>query len=202
MDALAGTLAAAVGMFAGTNIDDLLVLAVLFLSGRATGAPRPWQIWAGQSIGFAVLVALSLLAALGLAVVPDAWVGLLGLVPFTLGAYGLLRAIRTHGTAAVRVSAVPAGGLWSVAMLTIGNGADNLAVYPPVFRTVGAGSVALTIVVFGAGVAVWCLAGSWLGSHKKVIALIERYGHWIVPSVFMAIGVIIFVTSGMLGAVL
>jgi cadmium resistance protein CadD (predicted permease) len=41
------TVAAAVGVFVGTDIDDIIVLTVLFLSARATGKPRPWQIWAG-----------------------------------------------------------------------------------------------------------------------------------------------------------
>lgn len=197
MNGIAATLATAVGLFAGTNLDDIVVLAVLFVSSRAGGVPQPWQIWAGQSAGFAVLLVVSVIAALGLTVVPDAWVGLLGLIPVTLGARGLLRAVRAHG-AGEQVSAAPASGLWSVAVLTIGNSADNLAVYPPVFRTVGPGSAALTIVVFAAGVAVWCLAGSWLGSHKRFVELIERYGNWVVPAVFMTIGVIIIVASGIL----
>jgi cadmium resistance protein CadD (predicted permease) len=46
-----GTVGAAVVLFAGTNVDDLVVLTVLFLAGRATGRPRPWQIWAGQYAG-------------------------------------------------------------------------------------------------------------------------------------------------------
>ncbi len=68
------------------------MLTVLFLSSRATGRPRRWQIWAGQSLGIATLVAVSVVAALGLTIVPDQWVGLLGLVPFGLGVRGLLRA--------------------------------------------------------------------------------------------------------------
>lgn len=36
----------------------------------------------------------------------------------------------------------------------------------PVFRTIGADPSAITIVVFAAGVAAYCLIGSWLGSHK------------------------------------
>jgi cadmium resistance protein CadD (predicted permease) len=55
--------------------------------------------------------------------------------------------------------------------------------------------------VFAAGVAVWCLAASWLGSHRTVIAVVERHGHWIVPLVFMAIGVVIIVESGVLAEI-
>ena len=63
------TIAAAVGVFAGTDVDDLVVLTVLFL---AAGTDRRWRlgaghIWAGQYLGIGVLVLVSVLAALGLA---------------------------------------------------------------------------------------------------------------------------------------
>lgn len=39
-----GTIGRAIGMFAGTNIDDIILLTVLFLSARATGklSIPPW----------------------------------------------------------------------------------------------------------------------------------------------------------------
>lgn len=197
MDGIAGTIATAAGLFAGTNIDDIIVLAVLFLSGRATGTPKPWQVWAGQAAGFTVLVAVSVLAALGLTIIPGMWVGLLGLIPLALGVRGLITAARAHHYGE-QVSAAAVTGLVPVMTLTIINGADNLAVYPAVFRTIGTGASLATIVVFAAGVALWCLIGSWLASHKKVIEIIERWGHWIVPTAFVAIGVIILLGSGVL----
>jgi cadmium resistance protein CadD (predicted permease) len=50
------TAVTAAGVFAGTNVDDLLVLTVLFLSAHTTGRPRPWHVWVGQYAGIAVLV--------------------------------------------------------------------------------------------------------------------------------------------------
>ncbi|GIG56037.1 hypothetical protein Lfu02_04090 [Longispora fulva] len=190
-----GTVGAAIGMFAGTNTDDLIVLTVLFLSARAAGRPKVWQIWVGQYTGVGVLVAASVVAALGLTIVPDGWVGLLGLVPLGLGVRGVITAIRA------RAEAEPASiarGLAAVVGVTVANGADNISVYTPVFRTIGAASTGATIAVFAVGVAAWCLAGSWLGSHKKVIAVVERYGHWIVPVVFIGIGSVIVAESGVL----
>ncbi|MFA1548222.1 cadmium resistance transporter [Actinomadura chokoriensis] len=197
MSGFGGTIATAVGMFVGTNIDDIIVLTVLFLSSRAAGSPRPWQIWGGQYAGIAVLVFVSVVAALGLTFVPDDWVGLLGLLPFALGVKGLVAAVRAHRDGE-DASPVVASGLFSVAGVTIANGADNISVYTPVFRTIGAGPTILTIVVFTADVALWCLAGSWLGSHKKVIEIVERYGQWLVPAVFVAIGALIVAESGVL----
>lgn len=65
------TVGTAVAVFAGTNIDDILVLTVLFLASVSDGQLRPWQIVAGQYLGFLTLVTISALAALGLVIVPD-----------------------------------------------------------------------------------------------------------------------------------
>ncbi|GAA3755860.1 CadD family cadmium resistance transporter [Plantactinospora mayteni] len=198
MGDLVGTLVAAIGVFAGTNVDDIIVLTVLFLSARAAGKPRPWQIWAGQYAGIGVLVVISAVTALGLTIVPDQWVGLLGLVPFALGVKGLVAAIRARGDAEPPAPAV-ATGLFSVLGVTVANGADNISVYTPLFRTIGVTDSLVTVAVFAVGVAAWCLAGSWLGSHKKVIEVVQRFGHWIVPVVFMSIGAVIVAESGVLG---
>jgi cadmium resistance protein CadD (predicted permease) len=195
---LAGTVVTAAGVFAGTNVDDLIVLTVLFLSARAAARPRPWHIWAGQYAGIGVLVAVSAVAALGLSIVPDRWVGLFGLVPFALGVKGLVAAIRARGDDDPPAPAVATGAV-SVAGITIANGADNISAYTPLFRTIGPGASLLTVAVFAVGVALWCLAGSWLGSHRTVIAVVRRFGHWIVPGVFMLIGAAIVIESGVLG---
>jgi cadmium resistance protein CadD (predicted permease) len=46
-----------------------------------------------------------------------------------------------------------------------GAGADNIAVYTPVFRTMDASGAIVLVAVFAVLVAVWCMAASWLGSH-------------------------------------
>ncbi|HCT75325.1 MAG TPA: cadmium transporter [Micromonosporaceae bacterium] len=194
---MAATIAVAVGVFAGTNVDDLIILTVLFLSSRASGSPKGWQIWAGQYTGIAVLIAASAIAAMGLSVVPDRWVGLLGLVPFGLGAWAMAKTIRAHGADDLPSPAV-ARSMAAVAGITVANGADNISVYTPLMRTVGLADSLVTIAVFAILVAVWVSAGSWLGSHRKVVAIINRYGHWIVPAVFMLIGAVILIESGVL----
>jgi cadmium resistance protein CadD (predicted permease) len=209
MDHPLTTVGTAVALFAGTNVDDLLVLTVLFLAARTAGRPAAWQVWLGQYLGIAVLVAVSAVAALGLLVVPDRWVGLLGLVPLALGLRGLLAAARggagpggddpggdpggagSGGDGSGDGPAVPARGALAVAGVTVANGADNLAVYTPVFRTFGPGTAALTVAVFAVLVAVWCLAGSWTGSHPRVVAAVRRGGRWLVPGVFTAVGAVI-----------
>ncbi len=185
---------AAAGVFAGTNVDDLIVLTVLFLSARASGRPRPWQVWVGQYAGIAALVAVSAAAALGLTIVPDRWVGLLGLVPIALGVRGLVYAIRSGSSEEADPPVVATGPL-SVAAVTVANGADNISVYTPMLRTIGLTASLVTVAVFAVLVAVWCAAGSWLGSHQRVVVFVRRYGHWLVPAVFILIGTLILAES-------
>ena len=187
MASLPAEIVTAVALFAGTNVDDVVVLSLLSASSRASGKPRRWEIWAGQYAGFAVLVGLSLAAGRGLALVPEHWLWLLALIPFAVGIVSLAAAIR-----AVRRGEPPrppsAGGLPGVAALTIVNGADNLAAYTPFFAATGWAQAAITLAVFAVGVAVWCVAGALLTRHARVTATISRYSHWILPAAFILIG--------------
>ncbi|WP_326646352.1 cadmium resistance transporter [Streptosporangium sp. NBC_01755] len=83
----------------------------------------------------------------------------------------------------------------AAAVFAVASGADNIFVYTPLFRTIGPASSAVTVAVFALLVAVWCVAASWLGSHRKIIDLVERSGRWLVPVVFMVIGVAIVAES-------
>ena len=177
-----------------TNVDDLVVLIVLFATTRRDGLRR-WEVVVGQYAGIATLVAVSALAALGLLVVPDRWIGLLGLVPITLGVRGLVRARRA--SAGERPVAAVSGWL-GVAGVTVANGADNLGVYTPLFRQAGPGASAVYAAVFAVLVAVWCAAGVFLAGRRPVVAVLDRAGDWLVPVVFVVIGVAILVTSGLL----
>jgi cadmium resistance protein CadD (predicted permease) len=191
--------ASAVGLFTGTNIDDMVVLAVLNASSRAGGRPERWQIWTGQYAGTAILVALSLAAGRGLRLIPEHWIWLLGLLPLTLGVRKLIVAVRARrsGDQAPRVAA---GGVGGVIGLTVANGGDNLAAYTPVFATLDVSGAAVTIAVFAVCVALWCLAGSWLVSHRRVTAAVESWGHWIIPVVYLLIGLDIFWSAGALSS--
>src|ERR1700722_1832994 len=157
-------LASAVGVFAGTNIDDLVVLTALFGS---RGLERR-RIVAGQYLGMAALVGVSAAIAGGLVVVPDRWVGLFGIVPLGLGVRGLRRG-REHGASLVTSATGVAG-------ITIANGADNVSVYSPLFREAGRGSV-VYVAVFAVLVVVWLATAAFLASRGPVVAALDRFGH-------------------------
>ncbi|WP_410816040.1 cadmium resistance transporter [Micromonospora sp. 050-3] len=189
---LLSTAGAAAVVFAATDIDDIVILTLFFVAARTTGQPRTWEIVAGQYLGIGALALASAVIAGGLLVVPDPWTGLLGLLPIALG----VRALRSSGDD--EAPAVVAGAL-GVAGVTIANGADNVAVYVPVFRALGVADSAVFLLVFVLLIALWCVAGAWLGGHRRVVRLVERAGAWLVPTIFIAIGLVILVSSGVLG---
>jgi cadmium resistance protein CadD (predicted permease) len=190
----------AFAMFAATNIDDAVVLVVLNVASQAGGVPKRWQIWAGQYLGFSVIVLVAFLAALGLRVVPVEWVGLMGLIPLLLGIRGLLNLIRTRRDSD-QVPPVMATGLFSVVAITVSNGGDNIALYTPVFRIIGVADAALTLAVFAVCTALWCLAGQLAVSHQRVVEVLQRSSRWLVPVVFVVLGFYIIGRSGLMGSV-
>lgn len=193
-----GTIAAAVGLFAATNIDDVVVLTVLFLASTR-GTLAGWKVVVGQYAGFIALVAISVLAAAGLTIVPDKWVGLLGLIPLGIGLVGLVRALRRRGDDDDDDdSVVRAGGVLGVAGITIANGADNISLYTPVFRTTPIPDTVVTIAVFLVLVAVWCLVARFVGTNKTVTEALEKIEHWLVPAVFTGLGLYILIESGVI----
>jgi cadmium resistance transporter len=85
-------------MFAVTNIDDIVVLAVFF--GRAVderaGATR---VIVGQYLGFVGILTVSVLGALGANLLPEAAIPYLGVLPLLLGLRAAWQVWRSRGEA-------------------------------------------------------------------------------------------------------
>ena len=118
--------------FAATNIDDIFILMLFF--SQTGEAFRNWHIVLGQYLGFAALVALSVLGSLGVLIVPEEWVGLLGLVPIFLGIRALMQ-LREDSEEDRKP--IESSGMGAVATVTYANGGDNIGVYVALFASVG-----------------------------------------------------------------
>lgn len=176
----------AAGMFAVTNIDDLLVLSVFF--GRAAGNRSTVVI--GQYLGFGAILAVSVLGALGAGLLPAHVIPYLGLLPLLLGLRAAWHLVRSRGA-----DDGPPGdrglGLLQVAAVTFANGGDNIGVYVPVFAVAGVGGMTGYVVVFLVGVAALCAVGWFLASRPLVARALSRWGHVILPVVLIGIGLAI-----------
>ncbi|MEV2269671.1 cadmium resistance transporter [Nonomuraea africana] len=189
-----GLVGPAAGLFAVTNVDDLVILALFF--ARAAGRPGSgaWIV-AGQYLGFVAILAVAVAAAFGATLLPPAILPFLGLLPLALGLRAAWRAWRERGEAA-RAEVTSATGPLAVAAVTFANGGDNIGVYVPVFATAGAGAMFVYVLVFLALVAVWCAAGRFLATRPLVATTLARWGHVVLPVVLIGLGLLILTEAG------
>ena len=183
-----GTIGQATGLFAITNIDDLLVLALFFARGEAR------RIVIGQYLGFAAILAVAVAAAFGATLLPESAIRYLGLLPLALGIRAAAQAWRHRGDPEDETQS-RAGGptILEVAAVTLANGGDNIGVYVPVFTNVGASGTIVYCVVFVVLVGVWCTAGRFVATRPVIARPLSRWGHILLPVVLTGLGVLILV---------
>jgi len=190
-------------VFASTNIDDIFLLAAFFADPRL----RHRSIIVGQYLGISVLVLTSVVAALMALVVPEGWVALLGVAPLLLG-FRKLMALRAETLGGEgrsderRIQDQEHNGqrrlnseVLAVAGVIIANGADNVAVYVPLFAT-ALEALATYALTFAVMTGVWCALGHLLVNNKVLGGAIRRYGHIVLPVVLIVLG--FYILSGAL----
>ena len=193
------TIISAIGVYISTSIDYLIVLIILF--AQLSQNKQKWHIYAGQYLGTGLLVGVSLVAAYVVNFVPEAWmVGLLGLIPIYLG---IRFAIVGEGEEEEeeeiieRLEQSKANQLfWTVTLLTIASGGDNLGIYTPYFASLDWAQTLVALLVFAIGVIIFCKLSQMLSSIPLISETIEKYTRIIVPLVFIPLGLYIMYESG------
>ena len=193
------TIISAIGVYISTSIDYLIVLIILF--AQLSQNKQKWHIYAGQYLGTGLLVGVSLVAAYVVNFVPEAWmVGLLGLIPIYLG---IRFAIVGEGEeeeeeeTIERLEQSKANQLfWTVTLLTIASGGDNLGIYIPYFASLDWAQTLVALLVFAIGVIIFCKLSQMLSSIPLISETIEKYTRIIVPLVFIPLGLYIMYESG------
>ena len=179
MNRYLAVLTASITTFAATNIDDAFLLTLFF--ARRIPARR---IVAGQYVGFAAIVGLSLIGVWGALALPHRWIHFLGVLPLAIGVKRLLQARRSD----TKERDIGTESVASIALLTLSNGADNISVYVPFF-VIGRAQLWLILTAYAALVAFRCFVGRWLGNHSLILRSVDRWGHWAVPLVFVGLGI-------------
>ncbi|MDK2407624.1 cadmium resistance transporter [Aphanizomenon sp. PH219] len=191
--------------FTATNLDDLVILTLLFSQVNSTFRRR--HIVIGQYLGFCTLIVASMVGFLGGLILPSHWVGLLGLVPITIGINRLLNPESdsssetesefelTHASAFASFVSPQA---YSVAAITIANGSDNVGIYMPLFAHTSFSSLLVIIAVFLLLVGVWCYVTYKLTCQSAIADLLTHHGNHLVPFVLIGLGVFIIIDSASL----
>jgi cadmium resistance transport/sequestration family protein len=159
---------------------------------------RRRHIVIGQYLGFTALVLVSLSGFFGGRLFPQTWIGMLGIVPIALGVsqwlnrkdeslqeLSTLQPPQTDSSFTQFLSPQTYG----VASVTIANGGDNLGIYVPMFASCTWSSLAIVLSVFFSLVGVWCYAAYRLANLPALAQTLTRYGGYLVPFVFIALGI-------------
>ncbi|BAZ21262.1 cadmium resistance transporter [Kalymmatonema gypsitolerans NIES-4073] len=201
MSTLITAIPAGVAAFVATNIDDIVILTLLF--AQVNTSLRSRHIVAGQYLGFTVLVAISLLGFFGNFMLPSVWMDVSGFIPIAIGLNRLVNLEEDNSdeqpamlsSVSFPIRSLLSPQTYSVAAITIANGGDNIGIYMPLFANTQLTSLLVILSVFFVLVGVWCYA-AYLLTHQKAIALIiDRYGNSLVPFLLIGLGVYIALDS-------
>lgn len=184
-----------ISAFVATNIDDIFVLMLFF----STLNFRKGQVVIGQYFGIGLLVLISTLGSLLALVVPQYIIGLLGLVPISIGIIRLVQLRKKNNSISEKTSQI---SRWShlpiltVAAVTFSNGGDNIGIYTPLFAKYSlADEVIFISLIFMIMTGFWCVAAYYLVRHPLIASRIKKTGHIIFPCVLIGLGIYILVSS-------
>jgi cadmium resistance transport/sequestration family protein len=205
MSGLISAITTGVTAFSATNIDDFVILLLFFAQVNATFRRR--HIVVGQYLGFTALVIASLPGFFGGLIVPRHWIGLLGLVPIAIGLSRLLNREEdsseeveeeTRQSDDSPIASFLSPQTYSVAVVTVANGGDNIGIYVPLFASSTLESILVILGVFFLFLGVWCYAAYKLTHQPAIAHVLARYGNALVPFVLIGLGVFIVLESGSL----
>ena len=158
--------------YISTNIDDIFVLMILLAQAK-----KKHSLITGHFLGVGLITLISMLGALGLQNLPLKYVGILGLVPIALG----IKAWFQRNDQEVEANAM---GQLSMAMITLGNGADNVGVYIPLFTGFSGMERICAVLIFTVMTVLWVFLADRLAEFPKIKEMIEQYKAIAIPLVF------------------
>ena len=183
-------------VYISTSIDYLFILLIIFSQSHTKKGLR--QIYWGQYLGTGILVMVSLFAAYVLNFIPQDWIiGLLGLIPIYLGIrVAVTGEEEEEEEVAEKLEARGTSRLfWTVALITIASGGDNLGIYIPYFASLSISEIIIALVVFVISIALLCFISYKLAKISFVSTTLEKYERVIVPIVFIGLGIFIMIEN-------
>ena len=196
--------------FVATNIDDIIILLLLF--SQIDNNFRRRHIFIGQYLGFIAIIILSLPGFFGGLVIKRELIGLLGLLPIGIGIKQLLKPqddnteIQTINTNLLEsshpnkifsfLSTVLHPNTYKVAAVTVANGGDNISIYIPLFAGQNFANLLIILAVFLGMVGVWCGIANLLSLQATIGYILSRYGKACVPLVLIGLGLFIIYERG------
>jgi cadmium resistance protein CadD (predicted permease) len=176
--------------FLGTNVDGFLCVAAAFAVDPPHSRAR--AILAAAA-GFVVL----LLVAIAASLVIDrlrAGAGWFGLVPATIGAVRLVRFLRSRNAPPDEDWLSSGASIFSIVLAT---GADNVAVYAPLFALRSPAAAASIAAAYLALWTIGCIALAYIAPDLTRVTSLKRYLEPVLAVFFIGIGIALIVRGGL-----
>lgn len=178
--------------FISTELDDFFVFVVLF--GRCKNNQKVWAV-VGQIVSLAAVTVLCAFVAHYLEKIPSEYLRFCGIIPVLLGIKAFFdkddeekqeensEGVQDRKGVMIFVTAF---------LLTLAASSDNLGVYIPVFTKYTVTEKLITLAVFLVLQCGWSFLQIKAASLPVVKNLVEKSKKWLVPVVFILLGLFIF----------
>lgn len=209
MSGLVGAIIAGIAAFSVTNTDDIFFLTIFFSQVNATF--RPWHVVVGQYLGFTVIIIVSLFGGL---IVPEAWVGILGLFPIAMGISRLVNwdkdeeeinvkivsgesnRSRANTSVVSTLVSVLNPQTYNVIAVELANGGDSIGTYVPLFASRDFISLGIIVCIFFVLMGIWCYIAYRLTNLPTVAHALARFDKVLAPFVLIALGIYLLIENG------
>ena len=180
-----------VWLFVVTHIDTLIVISVFC----ADNDYRIWEVFTGHYLAFCIGLTAAVIASILAAELLQEWTFLLGLIPLSIGIWGLMR--RPPETSIEEFPPVPnsIGRVGVVTLAGIGLSGENLAVFIPFFVDLSPSELTFIVVVYLIGAGLVFLTALLIVYRAAVDGISERLDRWLVPTVLLVVGGYVLVTG-------
>jgi cadmium resistance protein CadD (predicted permease) len=204
-----------------TTFDDNIYLTAFF--GEVNRNFRPLHVVVGEIIGFTVLLSISLAGyAVGMNL-PSSTVGLLGILPITIGIKNLIKFVneariidqckekqtqtnpetfRPHYLTGFKARRLTAWQVlrdqktYDVALVSISNRSNNISIYIPLFASLTLAKIAVVIPILYIFIFTWLALSFALTRMPGISLVLNRYSKVFFPFILIWLGYRILSDSG------
>lgn len=194
MNSLIAIVPIAAGAYVATNLDNYLLLVSLLARYR----DQATHVIAGYFVCMIIFAVTGYWIGAAASVAPVEYIGLLGIVPISIGTYELVKL--RGGKARATVGTDDSGGTERKAFTTtlisqLGNGADTIVVFGVLFADSTPLADTLIVLTLAAMAVTFVTIGIYTVRHPALSRWVSRYAHRLMPFVLIVVGVYVLANT-------
>lgn len=216
MEGFWGIMLLAVMAFVVTMLDEIFILLALFLDPNISYK----KVVVGQYIGVTIILVISGLSFLFKFIVPEGWIGLLGIIPIYFGIKELIKHykktkeeetfVKINDYEIVTVKEYEEiklkeynfrkffksnSKVFFVTFIAVSNGMDSVGVYAPLFASMTWFAMLSLDVIFLILTGITCILPYFIVRNPIVGKVIRKIGYNLNPYILIGLGLIIFIEN-------